>query len=307
MARFAAAILFIGAVASFAVGLMRWMIKTDGLPLPERCDPDGSRCWAVFAMGCFWCAEADFEKFPVSGAIGNVRSGYMGGQNESPNYQNYAGGGHYEVAAVPYDPRVVSYEVLLLWFWRNIDFLDGSGQFCDRGGAYRAAVFALGEEQRAAAEQSRRLLGAALGMQVATQVLSAGQFWVAEDYHQAYYKEEADCYDDYRSDCGRNLRLQQLWEQPVWRDLTDWAAAKVNGSAMQGTVATVMAVPPPNAESGSCGLKLTHHEGTILLLCFAVFSFCLSIICLCWSCHVCLCQSDGRKEDKCTVQAMRIP
>jgi peptide-methionine (S)-S-oxide reductase len=167
---------------------------------------------AIFAGGCFWCMEADFEKHDgVESAI----SGYTGGHTDNPTYKQVTGGdsGHYEAVLVNYDPAVVSYSQLLNIYWRNIDPLDAKGQFCDKGSSYRSAIFGRDAQQLAAAEQSRQAVQEQLGLDrpVVTPVLPATGFYPAEDYHQDYYKKNPIRYKYYRSGCGRDQRLQQLW------------------------------------------------------------------------------------------------
>lgn len=165
---------------------------------------------AYFAMGCFWCAEADFEKIP--GVVEAV-SGYAGGTTQNPTYNQVTGGntGHYEAVRVTYDPAKVSYRELLAVFWRNIDPLDAIGQFCDKGDSYRSAIFPSNGEERKAADASRENVEEQLGQQVATKIVSAPTFYRAESYHQDYYKKNPIRYNFYRNGCGRDDRLEELW------------------------------------------------------------------------------------------------
>ncbi len=167
---------------------------------------------AIFAGGCFWCMEADFEK--QAGVLSAV-SGYTGGHSENPDYKQVTQGntGHYEAVLVSYDPAQVSYAELLKVFWRNIDPLDDRGQFCDKGSSYRSAIFATAGTQTLAAEESKAEAQLALGQDrnIVTPVLPASQFYPAEDYHQDYYKKNPLRYQYYRRGCGRDQRLQQLW------------------------------------------------------------------------------------------------
>lgn len=160
---------------------------------------------AIFAGGCFWCVESDFEH--LDGVIEAV-SGYTGGTLSNPTYQNHEG--HLEAVRVIYDPARVSYAQLLQHFWRHHDPLDGEGQFCDRGHAYQPAIFVT-EEQRAAAEQSKADAERALGRSVVTPILPATRFWVAEEYHQDYYRKNAIPYRFYRWRCGRDQRIAEVW------------------------------------------------------------------------------------------------
>ena len=164
---------------------------------------------AVFAGGCFWCTEADFEKVP--GVISAV-SGYTGGRTERPTYEQVSAGGtgHYEAVLVRYDPAKVSYAQLARYFFRTVDPTDAGGQFCDRGESYRTAIFAQ-PGQAAAAKAARAGAEKALGRKVVTPVLAAARFWPAEGYHQDYYKKNPVRYRYYRFTCGRDARLKRVW------------------------------------------------------------------------------------------------
>lgn len=173
---------------------------------------------AIFAGGCFWCVESDFEK--VEG-VSSVVSGYTGGETENPTYRDHEG--HYEAVEISFDPGKVSYADLVAKFLRSVDVTDAGGQFCDRGPAYRTAIFALDAGQRAAAEAEVSQAAADLGQAVVTPVLDAGRFWVAEDYHQDYYKGtnyvltragpkmQKNAYLFYREGCGRDARVKEIW------------------------------------------------------------------------------------------------
>jgi methionine-S-sulfoxide reductase len=167
---------------------------------------------AVFAGGCFWCTEADFEKVP--GVLGAV-SGYIGGADPDPTYEEVSAGGtgHAEAVEVRFDPAEVSYGELLQVFWRSIDPLDAGGQFCDRGDQYRSAVFVDGEAQARLAAASKQELERSdrFRRPIATEIVEAGTFHPAEDYHQDYYKKNALKYKFYRWNCGRDQRLAELW------------------------------------------------------------------------------------------------
>ncbi|GAB5450365.1 MAG: peptide-methionine (S)-S-oxide reductase MsrA [Halioglobus sp.] len=163
---------------------------------------------AVFAGGCFWCMESDFE--PRDGVL-DVVSGFTGGTLENPTY---AGDhtGHFEAVKITYNPAIVSYDELLHDFWRSIDPLDNSGQFCDKGFSYRSAIFASTPKERKLAQASLAEVQQRFGDQtVATEIRDAGQFWPVEDYHQDYYLKNPVRYKYYRWRCGRDQRLEQLW------------------------------------------------------------------------------------------------
>lgn len=165
---------------------------------------------AVFAGGCFWCVEADFDK--VDGVIETL-SGYTGGTTRRPTYQQVTRGGtgHYEAVKVTYDPSRVSYDELARYFIRTIDPLDATGQFCDKGESYRTAFFTASESERNAAERVIENAGKQLGQTIVTPVLPAAQFWLAEAEHQDYYLKNPVRYSFYRNACGRDDRLRELW------------------------------------------------------------------------------------------------
>lgn len=178
------------------------MVSTEALP--------ENQATAVFAMGCFWCAEADFEK--VEGVV-DVISGYTGGTTVSPTYEEvtYSGTGHYEAVLVTYDTTKVTYTDLLGVFWKNVDPFDARGQFCDKGSSYRAAIFPGSEAERDAAEASKASSEAKLGREVVTAIIDRAEFYAAEEYHQDYYKTNPIRYRYYRSRCGRDARLEAVW------------------------------------------------------------------------------------------------
>lgn len=173
---------------------------------------------AIVAGGCFWCVESDFEK--VAGVSGAV-SGYTGGALQNPTYENHDG--HYEAVEITFDPAVISYPEIIAKFLRSVDVTDDGGQFCDRGDAYRTAIFPANAAQTAAAKAEVAAAEAQLGQAIVTPVLPAAQFWVAEDYHQDYYKGEnlvftrgglkkqSEAYKFYREGCGRDARVRQIW------------------------------------------------------------------------------------------------
>ncbi len=166
---------------------------------------------AIFAGGCFWCVEADFDKLP--GVI-DTESGYTGGTVANPTYELVSAEvtGHAEAVRVTYDPATLSYERLLDYFWRHIDPTVKNEQFCDTGTPYRSAIFYLDETQRLAAEASREaLLKSGKFSQIHTEITAAGAFWTAEESHQNYYKKNPLRYHLYRSLCGRDDRLKEVW------------------------------------------------------------------------------------------------
>jgi peptide-methionine (S)-S-oxide reductase len=165
---------------------------------------------ATFAGGCFWCMEKPFDVLP--GVI-STTSGYTGGQTANPSYRQVSSGktGHAESMQVVYNPAQVSYEKLLDVFWHNVDPLDAGGQFCDRGTQYRSTVFVYDDQQRNLAQQSKQALEQSGIQPIATEIVSAGEFYPAEDYHQNYYKTNAPKYRFYRFACGRDRRLAEVW------------------------------------------------------------------------------------------------
>jgi len=167
---------------------------------------------AVFAGGCFWCTESDFEK--VDGVIEAI-SGYTGGQLQNPTYQQVSTGGtgHIEAVKVIYDPARITYPELLDIFWRHVNPTDGGGQFVDRGPQYRSAIFYADDTQRRQAETSKKQLMASghFDAPIVTELLPLGPFYVAEDYHQDYYKKSPIRYKLYRSNSGRDRYLAKAW------------------------------------------------------------------------------------------------
>lgn len=167
---------------------------------------------ATFAGGCFWCTESDFEK--TRGVAGAV-SGYTGGPEKNPSYKDVSSGSteHREAVTVYYDPTMVSYEQLLDVYWRHINPTDAGGQFGDRGFQYSTAVFYHSEEQRIAAEESIKVLDESgrLGSLIVTAVLPVSDFYLAEDYHQDYYKKKPVAYNYYRSGSGRDAYIKKTW------------------------------------------------------------------------------------------------
>ena len=167
---------------------------------------------AVFAGGCFWCTESDFDKVP---GVLSTTSGYIGGHVENPTYEDvsYGKSGHIEAVQVRYDSSKISYAQLLEVFWPTIDPITPNAQFCDKGPQYRSAIFygnpqeqALAEASKAALERSGKLPGPVL-----TEILAATTFYPAEEYHQDYHSKNPIRYAYYRNGCGRDARLEQLW------------------------------------------------------------------------------------------------
>jgi peptide-methionine (S)-S-oxide reductase len=196
------------------MGLKRWIaslllcVSLLGVMPPTAYGQTLAR--ATFAGGCFWCMEKPFDALP---GVVSTTSGYTGGQTVNPSYRQVSSGntGHAESVQVVYDPAQVGYEKLLEVFWHNVDPLDAGGQFCDRGSQYRSSIFFSDEPQRKLAEQSKQRLEQSGIQPIATQIVSAGEFYPAEDYHQNYYKTNALKYRFYRFACGRDQRLAEVW------------------------------------------------------------------------------------------------
>jgi peptide-methionine (S)-S-oxide reductase len=172
---------------------------------------------AVFAGGCFWCMEPPFDG--LDGVL-STTSGYTGGSLANPTYEQVTAGGtgHVEAVKVVYDPKRVDYAKLLDVYWRNIDPLDGGGQFCDRGESYRSAIFAGDDEERRLAEASKDAISKQLGKPVATTTRDAAPFYPAEEYHQDYYRKNPIRYRYYRGGCGRDARLEEVWGKAAAQD-----------------------------------------------------------------------------------------
>ena len=189
-------------LAGFAIALYA--------PHPGVASPNPKLASAVFAGGCFWCTESDFDH--IAGVVSTI-SGYAGGKVANPTYEQVSAGGtgHIESVKVVYDPAKVSYQTLVARFFRTVDPLDSGGQFCDRGNQYRTAIFVGGPAERAVAEATRARAAALLKKPVATLILPAGRFYAAEGYHQDYYRKNPVRYKYYRWRCGREARLAEVW------------------------------------------------------------------------------------------------
>lgn len=172
----------------------------------------GTLAIATFASGCYWCTESDFDK--VDGVVETI-SGFMGGHTKNPTYEQVGTGdtGHVEVVQLTYDTAKVSYEKLVEYYWRHTDVVDGGGQFCDRGSSYRPVIFAHTPEQKEFAEASKAALDKSgrFDKPVAVSIETASDFTAGPGYHQNYYQTHAVKYNFYRTGCGRDARLKQLW------------------------------------------------------------------------------------------------
>lgn len=163
---------------------------------------------AIFAGGCFWCVESDFDQVP---GVTSTVSGYIGGTTQNPTYYDHGAGRHREAVKIEFDPATVSYDQLVATFFRTIDPTDGGGQFCDRGFSYSTAVYAVNDAQKAAADKAKAEAAATLNTPIATEVAAAPEFWPAEDYHQNYYRTNSAKYKYYRFACGRDARIKDVW------------------------------------------------------------------------------------------------
>jgi peptide methionine sulfoxide reductase msrA/msrB len=183
-----------------------------GMSEMEKTYDDKKLSKATFAGGCFWCTESDFEK--IDGVVGVV-SGYTGGDEENPTYEQVSSGmtGHYEAVQVLYDPETVTYAELLEVFWRHVDPTDSGGQFVDRGLQYRSAIFYHDQEQKALAEKSKENMDKAgvFKRPIVTQIIPLRKFYPAEEYHQDYYKRNPIRYKLYRSGSGRDQFIKSTW------------------------------------------------------------------------------------------------
>jgi peptide-methionine (S)-S-oxide reductase len=167
---------------------------------------------AIFAGGCFWCMERPFEDLP---GVVEVVSGFTGGHQKDPTYDQVSAGGtgHAEAVRIVYDPAKITYEQLLEVFWHNIDPLTADAQFCDKGSQYRSGIFYLDAAQQKAALASKQKLvdSRRFDSAIVTAIVAASKFYPAEEYHQDFYKKNPVRYQSYRLGCGRDRRLRQLW------------------------------------------------------------------------------------------------
>jgi peptide-methionine (S)-S-oxide reductase len=200
--------------------------KTDNFPAQESAPPVNPAAQkketppvppenvatAIFAGGCFWCMEKPFDE--IEGVV-STTSGYAGGTKPNPTYEQVSAGGtrHAESIRVAYDSTRVSYQQLLDVFWRNIDPITPNRQFCDAGDQYRSAIFYQGDEQRRLAEESKKKWADSgrFKSPIVTEIVAAGEFYPAEEYHQDFYMKDPVRYQAYRVGCGRDERLRELW------------------------------------------------------------------------------------------------
>jgi peptide-methionine (S)-S-oxide reductase len=198
-------LLVVGGAAASA-----WLWSGSSSQAATPAEPRGGEASAVFAGGCFWCTESDFDHIP---GVVSTTSGYIGGQTANPTYEQVSAGdtGHIEAVRVVYDPARVSYATLAQHFFRTIDPTDDGGSFCDRGYQYRSAIFPASDEERRLATEAKDQAAQALGRPVATLILPNATFYPAEDYHQDYATKNPARYRFYRWKCGREQRLAEVW------------------------------------------------------------------------------------------------
>ncbi|MGS2716765.1 peptide-methionine (S)-S-oxide reductase MsrA [Eionea flava] len=170
----------------------------------------------IVAGGCFWCVESDYEKYP---GVLSAESGYINGTTKHPTYRQVASKktGHYEAVKITYNSQQVSLEQLLDYFWRTIDPTDDNGQFCDKGSPYKTGLFYQNAEQKQQFEQSLAKLNKEkpFAEKIVTPILAADIFYLAEEYHQDFYKKSSLRYKYYRASCGRDSRIKDLWGEVV--------------------------------------------------------------------------------------------
>lgn len=193
---------------------MKWLITIMGVVMATNgayaeMKPEHTK-QAIFAGGCFWCTESVFDDFK---GVVSAKPGYIGGKVDNPSYEDVSTGstGHIEAVVVEYDPTAVTYEELLDRYWTHIDPFDAGGQFADRGSQYRTAIFVLDDEQRRLAEASKAAMEARLGKPVAPLIEEASEFYVAEEYHHDYSKNNKVRYKMYYYGSGRGTGLKEIW------------------------------------------------------------------------------------------------
>jgi peptide-methionine (S)-S-oxide reductase len=210
--RTACTVAWLGATALASTQLQAQTTAPVSTAAPNTASNTAATAKAIFAGGCFWCVESDFDKVP---GVLSTTSGYTGGKTAKPTYEQVSKNvtGHAEAVEVVYDPAKVSYARLVEYFWRTIDPTVKDQQFCDRGSPYRTAIFAHDAEQLKIAQDSRTALDRTKPFKepIVTEIVLAGTFYPAEEYHQDYYKKNPVRYKYYRTSCGRDARLKQLW------------------------------------------------------------------------------------------------
>ena len=201
---------FVQVFSLLALSAITFAVLSADPPGPDKARLAGAST-AIFAGGCFWCVEADFEKLP---GVLEAESGYIGGHQPNPDYHQVSAGGtgHAEAVRVYYDPKKVSYSQLVEYFWHHVDPTVKDRQFCDAGNQYRTAIFYQNDAEKSVAEASKAALEkSGRFSRVYTEIAAAGVFTVAEEYHQDYYKKNPIRYKYYRTGCGRDARVAEVW------------------------------------------------------------------------------------------------
>ncbi len=237
-------------------------------PLKKPASADAKIEKAIFAGGCFWCVEANFEK--IDGVI-DVVSGYTGGQSENPTYEEVSSQqtGHLESVEVTFDASQISYNDLLEVFWRTIDPTDAGGQFVDRGESYTSAIFAANESQQELAEQSKKRLAESgrFDSEIVTPILTAKRFYAAEDYHQDYYHTHAIKYKLYRYASGRDQFITKAWGDEANYEFVNLRSPESDESNHEWTnepIAGYVKKSQTTLKNSLTGIQfdVTQHEGT---------------------------------------------
>ena len=199
-------------IYQMAVAAMIAMAAASACQSKAPASAPSAKATAIFAGGCFWCTESDFDKMP--GVVATV-SGYAGGRTPNPTYKQVSAGGtgHIEVVRVTYDPKRIGYAELVRRFLPTSDVRDGGGQFCDRGDSYRPAIFFANAGEKRIAEAALAAASKRLRQKSAVAVLPTARFTPAEGYHQDYHKKNPVRYKFYRWNCGRDQRLKALWQR----------------------------------------------------------------------------------------------
>jgi peptide-methionine (S)-S-oxide reductase len=200
-------------ISLIVAGIAVYAVTAGNEPVRKQTvQPTGKLEKATFAGGCFWCMEPPFEKLP---GVVSVTSGYTGGQVKNPTYEEVSAGGtgHAEAVQIVYNPAKIGYAKLLEVFWHNVDPTVKDRQFCDTGNQYRTAIFYHSEDQRRLALSSKEGLEKYKPFKgsIVTEIVPAGTFYPAEEYHQHYYRKNPIRYKFYRTSCGRDSRLTELW------------------------------------------------------------------------------------------------
>jgi peptide-methionine (S)-S-oxide reductase len=193
-----------------ALGILAGSLAGSDRPAAAAQAP-GKLAKATFAGGCFWCMEPPFDKLP---GVVSTTSGYTGGSKKNPTYEEVSDGGtgHAESVEVVYDPAKISYAKLLDVYWHNVDPVTADAQFCDHGTQYRTAIFVHDAGQKRLAEESKaQVQKKFVERKVVTEIVPASTFYPAEEYHQDYYQKNPIRYKFYRTSCGRDARLEEIW------------------------------------------------------------------------------------------------